>query len=77
MARIIVRIEVTPKAKQALESLMEKHGMTQVALCSRLLEWLGEQPSVVRSSIVSELGAKANPDTAKLILQNMVSAAGK
>ena len=42
-ARIIVRIELTPKAKDRLNGLSERAGMTQLAMLSRLVEWFANQ----------------------------------
>jgi hypothetical protein len=72
-SRIIVRIELTPPAKKALEGLTEKAGMTQVAMLSRLVEWLAHQPNAVQASVLGQYSAETQADTAKLIVKQMAS----
>lgn len=53
MARIIVHIELTPLAKDRLNELTDKAGMTQVALLSRLVEWFAGQSDDIKASVLS------------------------
>ncbi len=72
-ARIIVRIELTPPAKKALEQLTDKNGMTQVAMLSRLVEWLAHQSPTVQASVLRQHLSEDDADTARLIAKQMVS----
>jgi hypothetical protein len=71
-SRIIVRIELTPPAKKAVETLTEKHGMTQVAMLSRLVEWFAKQPDAIRTPAMS-LDPAAGKGVAGLIVKQMAS----
>ena len=70
-SRIIVRIELTPPAKKALEGLTEKAGMTQVAMLSRLVEWLATQSSTVQTAVLGQYSEETQAETAKLIVKQM------
>jgi hypothetical protein len=72
-SRIIVRIELTAPAKNSLEKLTDKHGMTQVAMLSRLVEWLANQTPAVQASVLAQFSAETQAETAKLIVKQMAS----
>jgi len=69
--RIIVRIELTPKAKEHLEQLSDGLGMTQVAMLSRVVEWYANQLEVIQRTIVGHLPAEIEQDVARLVLRQM------
>jgi hypothetical protein len=71
--RIIVRIELTSSAKNALGKLTAKHGMTQVAMLSRLTEWLARQPQKIRASVMGQAFPEGGADTGELILKEMAA----
>jgi hypothetical protein len=73
-SRIIVALQMAPAAKKAVEGLTDKHGMTQVAMMSRLVEWLADQPATIQSAVLGRVPSDAGSDVAKLIMQR---AAGK
>lgn len=68
-SRIIVRIELTAPAKKSLETLTEKEGMTQVAMLSRLVEWLAHQPAAIQSAVLAQNSSETRTETAKLIIK--------
>ena len=70
-SRIIVRIELTPSAKDALNDLTDKAGMTQVALLSRLVEWFAHQSDMIQASVLGQYPSEIEADVAKLILKRM------
>lgn len=72
-SRIIVRIELTPSAKDALNDLTDKAGMTQVALLSRLVEWFAHQSDMIQASVLGQYPSEIEADVAKLILKRMSS----
>lgn len=72
-SRIVVRLELRPSAKKALESVTEKKGMTQTALFSRLVEWFSRQPDAVQAAALSNEPVEADAATTKLIVQQLVS----
>ncbi|HVV71832.1 MAG TPA: hypothetical protein VHI52_10090 [Verrucomicrobiae bacterium] len=50
--RVVMRIELTPAAKAAFSEIAAKLGMTQVAISSRVVEWLVNQPVAVQLAIL-------------------------
>ncbi len=59
----IVRLQLDPAAKQMLDRLCGQRGMTQVAVMSRLVSWLGTQDEVVQASV---LGLMSEPNLREL-----------
>ena len=49
--RFIMRIELTGPAKNKLATLSDKHGMTQVAMMSRLVEWYAGQNELIQGRL--------------------------
>jgi hypothetical protein len=75
--RIIMRIELTPKAKEHLEQISDRQGMTQVAMLSRVIEWYANQPEVIQRIIVGHIPPEIERDVARLVLRNIAKPAGK
>jgi hypothetical protein len=71
--RFIMRIELTGPAKQKLSTLSDKHGMTQVAMMSRLVEWFASQNELIQSAMIGRYPSEIEGDIAKLILKKMAS----
>jgi hypothetical protein len=71
MSRIILRIEITPEAKDNLQQTTQQSGMTQVALLSRLVEWFSEQPHTLRSAVLDLYPPAIRDDVLKLILKRL------
>ena len=71
MQRHIMRIELTGPAKQKLSSLSDRHGMTQVAMMSRLVEWFAAQDEPIQSAVESRFSTQTHADVAKMILKKM------
>jgi hypothetical protein len=69
--RIIVRIELTPKARDRLDESRQRAGMTQLSMLSRLVEWFADQPQVVQSAIMGHLPIDVEGDVAKLVLKRL------
>lgn len=70
-SRIIVRIELTPKARDRLDDARHRAGMTQLSMLSRLVEWFADQPQVVQSAIMGHLPIDIEDDVAKLVLKHL------
>lgn len=71
--RHIIRIELSPVAKNRLATLSDKHGMTQVAMMSRLVEWFSSQPEEIQAAVVGRYPSKIAPDIARMLLKRMAS----
>ena len=66
-----MRIELSAGAKPKLATLSDRHGMTQVLMMSRLVEWFADQNELVQSAIVGRYPSEIEADVAKLILKRM------
>ena len=51
----IVRLQLDPGAKQVLDKLCDRRGMTQLAVMSRLVTWFGRQDQVIQASVLGLL----------------------
>ena len=69
--RFIMRIELTKSAKDQLGVLANKHGMTQVALMSRLTEWFAEQSGTIQAAVLGHYPEEIRRDVARMILERM------
>lgn len=69
--RIIMRIELTPSAKEALQNFADRAGMTQFAITSRMVEWFANQPETIQSAVLRRYPSEIEVDVAKLILKKM------
>lgn len=68
MARIIVRIELTPAAKSAFGNIAEKTGRTQIATTSRLIEWFSNQPDSIQAAVLGQYPKEIEADVARILL---------
>jgi hypothetical protein len=70
-SRIIIRIEITPDAKEAFNDAAKRHGMTQIGLTSHLLEWLAGQHPGVQAAILGQYPKTIEADVATLLLDRV------
>lgn len=75
--RIIMRIELTPTAKEALQAFADRAGMTQFAITSRLVEWFALTPETIQSAVLKRYPSEIEIDIAKLLLRKMAEGPGK
>jgi hypothetical protein len=73
--RVVFRIQLTSHAKEELLGISDKIGITQIALCSKIVEWFADQPDMVQAGILGLYPDLIGQDVATLILQKI--AAGK
>ena len=69
--RSIMRIELTGAAKSKLSSLSDRHGMTQLAMMSRLVEFFASQQNLLQSAMIGRYPEEIEADIANLILKKM------
>jgi hypothetical protein len=69
--RFIMRIELTGPAKQKLGTLSDHHGMTQVAMMSRVIEWFAGQGEMIQAACLGRYPSEVEPEVAMLILKRM------
>jgi hypothetical protein len=77
--RAVIRLQLDVVAKQQLDKLCEKRGMTQIAVLSRLVKWFGRQDEVVQASVLGLLSDEMLGDLADVLLKRLaaISAAKK
>jgi hypothetical protein len=66
-----MRIELTGQAKTKLSNLSDRHGMTQVAMMSRVVEWFATQSEMIQSAVLGRFPEEIEADVAKLVLKRM------
>jgi hypothetical protein len=69
--RVILRIQLTPSAKTALQRVCRQRGMSQVAVLSRLVSWFGAQDEIVQSGVLETLSPENVAALAKILLERM------
>jgi hypothetical protein len=71
--RVVFRIMLTPEARAEIERLTDALGITQIAITSKLVEWLSTQPDVIRSVILGHYpdDPDLQRDAVKLILERL------
>ena len=73
--RRIIRIAVTPAAKEVITDWSEKQDMTEIGVASRVYEWFGRQPEDLQRAILGLLG-KRDADVARMLLEELAGKAG-
>jgi hypothetical protein len=56
--QVVVRLQLDEPAKQLLDQLCDRRGMTQLAVMSRLVTWFGKQDEVIQASVLGLLSDK-------------------
>jgi hypothetical protein len=72
--RVIMRVELSPRAKEKLNAVSAARGMTQVAVQSRLIEWFAVMPEAVQAHMLGQFPAEHEPEIAAVILKKMKGA---
>jgi len=71
--RVIMRVELVPQAKDCLNGLSDRLGMTQVAAASRLVEWFAEQTDVVQAAVLGLYPDDIRAEVPSMILKKMAA----
>ena len=71
--RVVMRLELFPHAKDRLEELCDRLGMTQLAAASRLMEWFAEQDDVVQAAVLGLYPEEIRAEVAAMILKRFGS----
>lgn len=69
----VLRIELSPAAKQRLGKLSDQAGMTQIALMSRLVEWMMHQEETIQAAVLGAYPKEISAEVARLLLKRMQS----
>ena len=71
--RIILRIELTPNAKEHLNRTSDTLAMTQVAMLSRMVEWFSQQPELIQRIIVGHVPGQIEQQVARVMLRRLAT----
>jgi hypothetical protein len=71
--RAVIRLQLEISAKQALDRLCERRGMTQIAVLSRMVKWFVTQDEIVQASILGLLSENALGDLSRVLLARLAS----
>jgi hypothetical protein len=64
-------MELTPEAKELIDQMSKKTGMTQVATLSRVVEWFANQSDIVKAYVLGHYPKELQQDLSKHILKEM------
>ncbi|MGA2229818.1 MAG: ribbon-helix-helix protein, CopG family [Tepidisphaeraceae bacterium] len=51
----VLRIQLDSKAKEKLDELCRRRGMTQIQMMSRIANWFSQQDEVIQTSVLHNL----------------------
>jgi len=71
--RAIMRIQLDADAKEDLDRLCDKRGMTQIAVMSRLVGWFVKQDDVIQTAVMASLSEPTLGRLAKQVLKRIAS----
>src|SRR5688572_1828665 len=74
--RAVIRLQLEISAKQGLDDLCERRGMTQIAVMSRLVRWLVVQDEVVQASVLGLLSQETLGDLSQALLKRLAAGEG-
>jgi len=69
--RVIMRIEITPHARDGLGDHCDQTGMTQVATASRLVEWFCRQDDVIQAGVLGLFPEDLSANLPSMILKSI------
>jgi hypothetical protein len=72
-SRIIMRIELSPQAKERFVDYGDSLGMTQVAVASRLVEWLTKQNDVIQAAVLGLYPEDIRAEVPSLLLKHLIA----
>jgi hypothetical protein len=75
--RSIMRIQLDSSAKDELDKICSKRGMTQIAVMSRLVGWFIRQDDVIQTAVMATLSDQALAQLTSQLLKRMSSRSGK
>jgi hypothetical protein len=73
--RAVIRLQLDIKAKQQLDQLCERRGMTQISVLSRLVKWFGNQDELVQASVLGLLSDETVGELSQTLLKRLADKA--
>jgi hypothetical protein len=74
--RSIMRIQLDTTAKDRLEVICKRRGMTQIAVMSRLVNWFSLQDDYIQTAVLQTLSDASMATLAKSLLKHLSSDKG-
>lgn len=74
--RSIMRIQLDAQAKQKLDKLCERRGMTQIAVMSRVVNWFVIQDETIQAIVLGSLSEQSMGSLARMMLKKIASEDG-
>lgn len=71
--RSIMRIQLDTTAKDRLETICKRRGMTQIAVMSRLVNWFSLQDDYIQTAVLQTLSDASMSQLAKSLLKHLSS----
>jgi hypothetical protein len=71
--RSIMRIQLDTAAKDRLETICKRRGMTQIAVMSRLVNWFSQQDDYIQTGVLQTLSEGSMASLAKSLLKKFSS----
>ncbi|MBX4198002.1 hypothetical protein KW782_01565 [Candidatus Parcubacteria bacterium] len=72
--RGVVRLQLTTQAKQNLDDLCERRGMTQIDALSRMVEWFVLQDEVIQAQVLGLMSEENLAELAPGLLERLAKA---
>jgi hypothetical protein len=69
--RVILKVELTPEAAQAIDHHIDKFGLTKAAAMSRLILWACSLDDLSQAALLGQLPAGAGVDVAQEWLESL------
>jgi hypothetical protein len=71
--RSIMRIEMDVDAKDRLEDICQRRGMTQISVMSRVVNWFSDQDDSVQTAVLASPSTGSSPALSKTLLKKLSS----
>lgn len=71
--RAVIRLQLDVAAKDALDELCDRRGMTQIATLSRLVKWFVAQNEVVQASVLGLMSQEYLGDLSQILMKRLAS----
>jgi Replication regulatory protein RepB len=69
----IIRVQLDTSAKDRLDTICKRRGMTQVAMVSRLVNWFSQQDDYIQTAVLQTLSEGSMAAVAKSVLKKISS----
>jgi len=71
--RSIMRVQLDTTAKDRLDTIYKRRGMTQIAMMSRLVNWFSVQDDYIQTAVLQTLSDASMATLAKTLLKQLSS----